>query len=129
MTLRTMSDLEAATVRVSIALKPSIELDEDIRQAVGAESIDYGDGCQGPPAYTSSIDAALTLLDYLVMPVFEIRHWYAGMGDWRAEAHAGPLQTGSPAEHYTPALAICLAALKAIQRQRATVTSTPSNRI
>jgi|SRR6185503_2474488 len=56
--------------RLENATGPSIELDEEIRLAVGAESINYGsaeglvstDECCGPPEYTSSLDVALTLM-------------------------------------------------------------------
>jgi hypothetical protein len=99
--------------RLALTMQPSIELDEAIREAVGADSVDHGDGCEGPPEYTRSMDAAMTLLRGLTMPEFEVQFAYRGMGNWMATARAGDLRLSQPTEHFWPALALSLAALKA----------------
>lgn len=106
--------------RLESAAGPSIELDEEIRIAVGAESINHypGEGmvtteeCYGPPEYTSSVDAALTLVPE--GHVVGLRSY--GDGAWRGsvrrlEDTSGNWFLGGEVE--IPALSICIAALKA----------------
>lgn len=90
-----MRDLIA---RLEAATGPDRELDAEI-----ADAVEFDPTCLHSPAYTASIDAAMTL----VPPDTGI--WgVAKLGD-QYTAHAGnPDHEGA-----TPALALCIAALRA----------------
>ncbi len=117
-----MTDLSALIARIEAATGPSIELDEAIRLAIGAESIHYGsaeglvttDECYGPPSYTESIDAALTLAP-------EGQAW--SLGRWNSQSGDGPTvfwfdlhgREEICARHPIHAIAVCISCLKARQ--------------
>lgn len=121
--------------RLEAATAPSTELDEEIRVAVGADSISYppGEGlmttddCVGPPEYTASIDAALTLIDPKLFQRLVRDHnrrrtseqdapkgarGFASVSRCRGD---GPIWSSYGA---TSAIALCIAALKAREAAR-----------
>jgi hypothetical protein len=106
--------------RLENATGPSVELDEEIRLAVAAESINYGsaeglvstDECHGPPEYTSSLDVALTL----VPNGHEIHDWFIGND---GSSHLSLKDPGKRdwfevgESDHSAAIALCIAALRA----------------
>lgn len=100
-----MSQLQELIARLEKATGPDRELDEAIRFELQTQNTSQWNG----PFYTSSIDAALTLLprgwDYILT---------AGSGEY-ANASIGPANKVSEVygEAPTPALAFSIAALKA----------------
>lgn len=103
----TITELIAA---LEAADKPSRELDASIGSLIGTYV-----GFEPPPRYTSSIDAALTLLPDGAM-------WRLGrhlVPDDQPE-HAYSARVGGPRyyDHSSPAIALCIAALRA--REEAT---------
>jgi len=112
------SVLPSLIERLEKATGPSIELDEEIRVAVSAERINFGAGeglvsdesCYGPPSYTDSIDAALSLLPPRFFWRIDSHDPVAWVYRNLQDAHNSGLLAPYPA---TPAIAICIAALKA----------------
>lgn len=109
-------ELVALAGRVERATGPSIELDEEIRIAVGAESVNHGSGeglvstgdCYGPPHYTESIDVALTILrDEWEWQVEKFNNKYSATIDDSERQYAA-----------TPSLALTAAALRALAASR-----------
>ena len=115
-----MSDL---IERLESAPEGSRELDEDIaqelyprlhRKGVGDFEAWYiDDMLTSIEHYTTSIDAALTLVAGLTMPGYTVIWVYGGMGNWIAAAAVGSHGDKYVTHATTPALALCAAALKA----------------
>lgn len=66
---------------------------------------------QDAPAYTGSLDAAMTLVPEGCEVDLQTRRRYAAIADWRGRDYGLPLGTSIDAA--TPILALCIAALKA----------------
>jgi hypothetical protein len=116
-----MTDLEKLAARVEALAGPCREADEAIYAIktagfpVGARSVD-------PPAFTASLDAAMTLVpaNCLAMarhlwddPVAGTRAGYASVARYADQKHVGE----TTALAATPALALTAAALRALAAQ------------
>ena len=108
--------LDALIARLEQAARGSRELDDEIAELCAptddARMAAFENGRDWPDLYTTSLDAALTL----VPEGWRVEHigqnW--GMTRWDAELHtADDVPSGVTAEAPTPALALCIAALKA----------------
>ena len=106
-------DMSALITRLEAAGAGSIELDVAIWDAMGGWSVSH------PPAYSSSLDAALALAER-VLPdwAWEIRLDRGGASvqtapAWWMEGLAAPDEGGVSCDGKTPALALCIAILKA----------------
>lgn len=115
-----MTEIKSLIERLEKAPGPSRELDKEIAESCGwerneddfwrhkdrywaREAFDY------PPNFTSSIDAALTLVP-------QKYDWYLHMIDEVYNACVGPIGTFSGTSSVigaTPAIALCIAALRA----------------
>ena len=91
-----MTDLDGLIAKLEAATEGSLELDCDIEEIVF--SVTRGN----PPRYTTSIDAALTLV-----PSGE--RWEVGFCGAAVESSGGPIRS----VHAEPAIALSIAALKA----------------
>ena len=139
-----MTDLSSLISRVEKATGPSRDLDGDIEEATGGcahreteyyciedgNDVDSGFTCkrcgidlygQRAPAYTSSVDAAISLAER-VLPGWTIasigqddrKGWHAELRKGHATAYSTVELSGAP----IPALALVLATLRAIQSQK-----------
>lgn len=104
------SELAALIARVEAATGPNFDLECHIGSAVEPERMAW---CGYPPNYTHSLDAALSLVER-VLPGCEVRIDRKEDATGRASAHrdGGSIASASAP---TPALALVLATLKAIQ--------------
>jgi hypothetical protein len=89
--------------RLEEAEAGSLELDVAIWDAMGGWSVAH------PPAYTTSLDAALALAERLGLDGWRLL--YAAMLNWKAHDPRGPLSKTLP-------LALCIAILKAADTGR-----------
>lgn len=117
--------------RLEKATGPNFALECDIARAVGWYEDRVTDEITGPenvwvkpggryaaipPRYTSSLDAALTLVPEGMSVDLQTRNNYCAVAQWDYEQDIG-IPRGTAWRTSTPAIALCIAALKARQQQ------------
>lgn len=115
-----MTDLSSLIARVEVASGGDFDLDTDIAKRFGCHTIPIGDGIREYPRVTSSIDAALTLVERL-LPGWAAQCLFAGNANAvllykpTVPFSSAPRGDSGPLDRPTPALAILLALLKALE--------------
>lgn len=114
-----MTDLDELIARLEAASEGSRELDKSIAITVGTyQAPDRGDPYGSWLRYTSSLDAALTLVPEFCFVKTSPRGATAGCN--------GHICATTAATAPTPALALCIAALKARRPRAMTVAAEPA---
>ena len=114
MTQQNRETLLALADRAEKATGPDRPISWDIWEELGKPAIDQGSRDGSAPAYTASIDAAMTLVPEGWEPIIDCRRTV----EVQLETIAVDPETLDPRKVYvtgvTPALALCAAALRAL---------------